>query len=68
VIALSVTVTFNLDTLITFSTEIRGTFPDLPILVGGQALRWGGRERLERVPGIRCLATLSELEKWIMDD
>ncbi|MBL0177125.1 MAG: cobalamin-dependent protein [Ignavibacteria bacterium] len=41
------------------------TVPDIPILVGGQAFRWGGRERLERTEGVRCLTSLRELERWI---
>jgi hypothetical protein len=39
----------------------------VPILVGGQAFRWGGRERIERLPGVLCLTSLSELEAWIRD-
>jgi methanogenic corrinoid protein MtbC1 len=68
VVALSVTVAFNLDEIINFANEIRKTFSDLPIIVGGQAFRWGGRERVERLPGVRCLTTLSELQKWILEN
>jgi methanogenic corrinoid protein MtbC1 len=68
VVALSVTVAFSLDTLISAAAEIRAAFPDLPILVGGQAFRWGGRELAERVPGVRCLTSLGELEDWIEGD
>jgi MerR family transcriptional regulator, light-induced transcriptional regulator len=68
VVALSVTVAFSLDKLINSAKEIRGAFPDLPIIVGGQAFHWGGRERVERLPGVRCVTTLSELEKWIMEN
>jgi methanogenic corrinoid protein MtbC1 len=66
-VALSVAVAFNLDTLVTVATEIRAAFPELPILVGGQAFRWGGRERVERLSGVRFLASLDELEAWIKD-
>jgi len=67
VVALSVASAFSLDTLISAVGEIRAAFPKMPILVGGQAFRWGGRERVERLPGVRCLLTLSELEAWILD-
>ena len=67
VVALSVAVAFNLDTLVTVAAEIRAAFPELPILVGGQAFRWGGRERVERLSGVRFLASLGELEAWIKD-
>ncbi len=65
VVALSVATSFGLAAVIGAATEIRAAFPDVPILVGGQAFRWGGRERVERVPGVRCLASLGELEAWI---
>ena len=67
VVALSVASVFSLDTLINTAGEIRAAFPKVPILVGGQAFRWGGRERVERLPGVRCLLSLSELEAWIQD-
>ena len=67
VVALSVAVAFSLDTLINAAAEIRAAFPDIPILVGGQAFRWGGRELVARLPGVRCLLSLGELETWIKD-
>jgi methanogenic corrinoid protein MtbC1 len=67
VVALSVSVAFSLDTLIRAAAEVRAAFPTVPILVGGQALRWGGRSRVECLPGVRCLTSLGELETWIKD-
>jgi methanogenic corrinoid protein MtbC1 len=67
VVALSVAVVFGLGSLVSAAADIRAAFPDVPILVGGQAFRWGGRERVERLPGVRCLASLRELEAWIED-
>lgn len=66
-VALSVTVAFSLDMLIHAASEIRAAFPDVPILVGGQAFRWGGRKRTEQLPGVRCMTSLNELETWIKD-
>ncbi len=65
VVALSVAVAFNLDALLDVALKLRSAFPDLPIIVGGQALRWGGRERFENISGVRCLSSLGELELWI---
>jgi methanogenic corrinoid protein MtbC1 len=65
VVALSLTVYFNLESLLQTAAAIRAEFPAVPILVGGQAFRWGGRERVESLPGVRCLASLGELESWI---
>ncbi len=67
VVALSVSVAFSLDTLLGAAAEIRAAFPALPILVGGQAFRWGGRERVERLPGALCLSSLGELEAWMKE-
>jgi hypothetical protein len=65
VVALSVAVVFRLDMLISAAVEVRAVFPDVRILVGGQAFRWGGRERVERLPAARCVTSLSDLEAWI---
>ena len=67
VAAFSVASVLNLESLIRSVTVIRSAFPELPILVGGQALRWVGREQVERVPNVRCL-NLSELEAWIKEE
>ena len=62
---LSAAVQFNLESLLQAAVAVRDGFPDLPILVGGQAFRWGGLERIEHVPGLRYLASLQELEAWM---
>jgi MerR family transcriptional regulator, light-induced transcriptional regulator len=65
VVALSVATSFGLADVVNAAAEIRAAFPEVAILAGGQAFRWGGRERVERVPGVRCLTSLGELETWI---
>ncbi len=67
-VALSLTVYFNLDSLLQTAVAIRSEFPTVPILVGGQAFRWGGRDRVEGLPEVRCLASLSDLEAWLKDE
>ncbi len=67
VVALSVTVAFSMESLLSAITELRTHYPDVPILVGGQAFRWGGQQRVMQMPGVLCLRTLSELEEWIRD-
>lgn len=44
---------------------LRRVAPTLPVVVGGQALRQGGAEALERHPGVRVLGSLAELEVLI---
>lgn len=65
VVTLSLTVYFNLESLLETARKVRAEFPAMPILVGGQAFRWGGRERVAEVPGVRCLTSLVDLEQWI---
>jgi methanogenic corrinoid protein MtbC1 len=67
VVALSLTLYFNLDSLLQTAAAIGAEFPGMPILVGGQAFRWGGRARAESLPGVHCLASLGELEAWMKD-
>jgi methanogenic corrinoid protein MtbC1 len=64
-VALSLAVTFNLESLLQTAAAVRAEFPPLSILVGGQAFRFGGRERAERIAGVCCLGSLDELESWI---
>jgi methanogenic corrinoid protein MtbC1 len=66
-VALSGATSFSLAKVIGAAADIRAAFPDVAILVGGQAFRWGGRERVERLPGVRCLTSLGELEAWIRE-
>ena len=65
VVALSLTLYFNLASLVRTATAVRAEFPKLPILVGGQAFRHGGQPQLEQLPGVLWLASLTELETWI---
>ena len=65
VVALSVTIYYGLDSLLNTAAEIRTQFPTVPILVGGQAFLWGGRERAEQIAGVQYLPSLAQLESWM---
>jgi len=65
VAALSLTVYLGIDDLVRAASAIRKAFPELPVLVGGQAFRWGGRERAEQIPGVRYPSGVDELEAWM---
>ena len=66
-VALSLATALNLDRLNHTVAEIRDAFPTLPVIVGGQALRWLERAQVETQPGVRALNTLGELEAWIQN-
>ncbi|MEI6412961.1 MAG: cobalamin-dependent protein [Pseudomonadota bacterium] len=65
VVALSLAVHFNLESLLQTATTVRTEFPEMPILVGGQAFHWGGREQVEQIAGVRYLGSLDELVSWM---
>ena len=62
---LSLSVYFNLPALLKALDAVSGSFPGLPVLVGGQAFcsRWGGTAALQGYSDVRCIATLDELER-----
>jgi cobalamin-dependent methionine synthase I len=68
VVALSLASLIGLDAFVGAATEIRKAFPEVPLLVGGQAFRWGNPERIAHLPGVRCLASLGELETWMEEN
>lgn len=72
-IALSLSIYFNVPSLVKSLDLVTEAHPDLPILVGGQAFRWGGTEVLSRYINVTYIASIAELEqkmeeyreKWI---
>jgi methanogenic corrinoid protein MtbC1 len=67
VVALSITLSAGLDRLIDGISAIRCRFPDIPILIGGQAFRSGGRERLKGLSGVSFIESLADLEAWLRE-
>lgn len=64
-IGLSLAISFNLDNLWKVVEMVRVTFHELPILVGGQAFRWGGTELVSRYEGVTYISSLIDLENRI---
>ncbi|UCZ55849.1 cobalamin-dependent protein [Desulfurispirillum indicum] len=62
-LALSLSVFFNLHHLHTAIARIRTDMPEIPIIVGGQAFRWGGRDIGSTYSGVRYIPTLQHLER-----
>lgn len=61
-LGLSLSVYFNLAKLLEVIELVRERFPELPIIAGGQAFRWGGSEALQRYSGVSCISSFAELE------
>ncbi|MGA2228820.1 MAG: cobalamin-dependent protein [Syntrophobacteraceae bacterium] len=64
-IGLSLAISSNLDNLCNVVEMVRTTFGELPILVGGQAFRWGGTESVSRYAGVAYISSLRDLENTI---
>jgi methanogenic corrinoid protein MtbC1 len=64
-LGLSLSLHLNLPKLITALDAITDRFPSQPILVGGQALRWGGMEAVQAYPNVTCIGSLDELDQQL---
>lgn len=62
-LGLSLSIYFNLPMLLKALDAVSGKYPELPILVGGQAFRWGAAEALQPYPNASYIASLDELEQ-----
>ena len=62
-LGLSLSIYFNLPKLIAALDEVTVTYPNLPILVGGQAFRWGAQDALKPYPNAAYMESLDALEE-----
>ncbi len=64
-IGLSLSIYFNLPELKATVAHIRQRFPNMPILVGGQAFRWGGIDIVKEFNNVTHLSGIDTLNKFI---
>jgi methanogenic corrinoid protein MtbC1 len=64
-IGLSLSIYSNLPELKNTLVKIRQYFPDLPVMVGGQAFRWGGTEIIQNFSNVAYLSSVEDLHKFI---
>lgn len=64
-IGLSLSIFFNLPELKSTIAQIRQRFPNMPILVGGQAFRWGGTDIVKEFNNVEYLSGIDTLNKFI---
>ncbi len=65
VIALSASIYFHLPLLEEMLQRIRLTFPNIPVIIGGQAFRHGGRDIADKHRRVVFMENLSDLEAYI---
>jgi len=65
-VGLSIAIYFNVPSLKTMIEEVKTTFEELPILVGGQAFLHGGRDFLKASPGVEYIDSLESLERDVL--
>lgn len=64
-LAFSVALPSNLVNLENAMDRVRSALPDLPVVLGGQAFRHGGRQLPDRYPHTIVLDSLAELESFL---
>jgi len=63
--ALSVSISEHVPRLISLLHDVRSTYPELPVWIGGQAFRHGGRDEIESFPNVKLITGMDELERLL---
>jgi MerR family transcriptional regulator, light-induced transcriptional regulator len=64
-LALSLSIYFNLPSLIKVIKKVKNFYPNLPIIVGGQAFRWGDGNSLKQFSSINYIEDVKMLNSFI---
>lgn len=64
-LGLSLSIYLNMPALLKAIEAVAARFPDLPILVGGQAFRWVGVQEMQAYPKVSYMSSLDELEQTL---
>lgn len=65
VIGLSLSIYFNIHELKNTLGQVRTLFPTIPIIIGGQAFRWGGIEITRQFENVQFISSIPALENFI---
>lgn len=65
ILAISLSIYFHLPILEEMTQKIRAVFPDLPILVGGQAFLQGGQDIITNFTNVTYLPNLNSINAYI---
>ena len=64
-VGLSLSILSNIANLQRCIDVVKTDFPNMDLLIGGQAFRWGGTDTIKRYSGTEYIPSLVELEKQI---
>ena len=64
-LALSLALHFNLPKLVEVINEVNQHFNELPVLVGGQAFRWGNYDLLQKFKNVQYIDSLENLQIFL---
>jgi len=64
-VGLSLSILSNIENLKKGIEVIRTDFPNMDLLIGGQAFRWGGLDMIKKYAGTEYISNLAELESAI---
>ncbi|RQD66762.1 cobalamin B12-binding domain-containing protein [Desulfonatronovibrio magnus] len=65
-LALSLSIYFNMQSLHDVIGKIKEVYPELKVIVGGQAFRWGGQDIGSKFKNVRYVPTINDLEKMLV--
>lgn len=65
ILGLSLSISAHMSSLLALVDTISSIHPDLSVVAGGQAFRWGGTDTLKDVPHVTYMSLLSELEEYV---
>lgn len=65
ILGLSLSIYFNMTSLLQVIEKVRTPYPQLDIFVGGQAFRWGGTDIVNKYPNVTYIPSLQKLETTI---
>lgn len=66
-LGLSVSLFFNIPSLIESIEKVSVSFPKLDIVVGGQAFQWGGKARISKYPQVEVIDSIAILEQMLKE-
>ena len=68
IVIISISIAFNIHNLNLLVKEISDSFPEIKIIIGGQAFRWGGEDAFNSYKNVEVITDLTQLyEKHIKD-